>query len=281
MGPGGAPPPPPGGGFTPPPGGFTPPPGGGFTPPPGPPPPGAPPPFFGPARPPPGGPRGSAREWAPMAAMSYAWDTVLRDYGNIGLPLAAATFVNAAVNGIFTGLQEATRDTLLALVVPPLQLVVSLVVNAFLLGGIWNFSLQVLRGRAPAFNEVFSGGRFFVPMLVAHAVFSFAVTIGTVACIVPGIVVGLGAGFYGFLVVDRGMAPIDALKESFELTRGHKMNLFVLGILILLLGLAGVLACCVGWLLISAPVSAIAITFVYLKLIGEEPVAPARSVASA
>lgn len=207
-----------------------------------------------------------------MAAMSYGWDTVLRDYANIGLPIAAATFVSAIVNSIFSGMQQAVEGEALAYVVAPVSYVVNLVVNAFILGGVFHFSLGVLRGRAPAFNEVFSGGRFFGPMLLAHFLYSIAVTIGVIACIVPGVVVALGAGFYGFLVVDRGMAPVDALKESFNLTRGHKMNLFVLSLLILLLGIAGVLACCVGVLLISAPVSALALAYVYLKLIGEEPV---------
>src|SRR5690606_39024499 len=64
---------------------------------------GAPPPWFGPAGPGAGGPGGPAREWQPMAAMSYGWDTVLRDYANIGLPIAAATFVSTIVNSIFSG----------------------------------------------------------------------------------------------------------------------------------------------------------------------------------
>src|SRR5690606_12553492 len=194
MGPG-APPPP--GGFTPPPGsppgGFTPPPGG--APPGGAPPGGAPPPWFGPAGPGAGGPGGPAREWQPMAAMSYGWDTVLRDYANIGRPIAAATLVSAIVNSIFSGMQQAVEGEALAYVVAPVSYVVNLVVNAFILGGVFHFSLGVLRGRAPAFNEVFSGGRFFGPMLLAHFLYSIAVTIGVIACIVPGVVVALGAGF--------------------------------------------------------------------------------------
>lgn len=39
-------------------------------------------------------------------------------------------------------------------------------------------------------------------------------------CLVPGIILALGWSFAVPLVVDRDLAPIDALKESWRITTG-------------------------------------------------------------
>ncbi|MEI7904111.1 MAG: glycerophosphoryl diester phosphodiesterase membrane domain-containing protein [Candidatus Firestonebacteria bacterium] len=74
--------------------------------------------------------------------------------------------------------------------------------------------------------------------------------------------------FYPYLIVDKNMTAVQALKKSWELTRGNfwKMNLFFLascGIM-----LAGSLVCCVG-IFAAVPLVWLATAFVYKKLAGE------------
>lgn len=45
-------------------------------------------------------------------------------------------------------------------------------------------------------------------------------SIGMMLCLVPGIILALGWSFAVPLVVDRDLAPIDALKESWRITTG-------------------------------------------------------------
>jgi hypothetical protein len=73
--------------------------------------------------------------------------------------------------------------------------------------------------------------------------------------------------FSGFLVIDRGLGPIQALKESHRITRGYKWPLFLLCLLLVLINVAGLLALIVG-LLVSAPVSLLALTHAYRVLSG-------------
>lgn len=269
--------PPGGGGYGQPPGGAYPPPGGYGGPP------GAYPPGAYPGQAIPGSPGGP---WLPADAVRFAWTAITKDFQGVALPIAAAFFlaslpgalINIATTGLQTALSlggapaEGIQAT--SFITAPIVYLVGVVAQAFFWGGIVHFALAVGRGQRPAFNEVFSGARYFAPMLVGQLLFSMATIVGTMACIVPGVVVALGCQFYGHLIVDRRLAAIDALKESWRLTIGQKMSLAVLGLLLILIGFAGMLACCVGALLVSLPVTALATVYVYLKLTGEEPRLP-------
>ncbi len=78
--------------------------------------------------------------------------------------------------------------------------------------------------------------------------------IGFMLLIVPGIIAFLMFMFAPYLVVDRGLGPIEALKESARITSGHKWRLFVLAGAIALIVLLGLLALLIG-LLVAIPVA--------------------------
>ncbi|MCL1957139.1 MAG: hypothetical protein FWF63_07435 [Fibromonadales bacterium] len=56
---------------------------------------------------------------------------------------------------------------------------------------------------------------------------SIILTIGYILFIIPGVILTLMLLPAPFLVIDRDMGPISAIKESFRITSGHKMDLFV------------------------------------------------------
>ncbi|HEX7444847.1 MAG TPA: hypothetical protein VF300_00510, partial [Methanothrix sp.] len=91
-----------------------------------------------------------------------------------------------------------------------------------------------------------------VNYLVAGFFYGLMVVIGLLLLIVPGIYLGLKYQFFGYLIVDRGMGPFEALKESGRLTDGAKKDLFVFwlalicGILVIMLVLGLLVALPVG-----------------------------------
>jgi hypothetical protein len=91
--------------------------------------------------------------------------------------------------------------------------------------------------------------------------------IGVPLLVVVAVILMLMLLFSGFLVIDRGLGPIQALKESHRITRGYKWTLFLLCLLLVLVNVAGLLALIVG-LLVSAPVSLLALTHAYRVLSG-------------
>lgn len=94
-----------------------------------------------------------------------------------------------------------------------------------------------------------------------------ATIIGLVLLVVPGIIIGIMLGFSLYIVVDKGSKPIDAMRESIELTKGHRWNLFLLGLALLGINIVGLCALLVG-LFVTLPVSALAIVHAYRSLSG-------------
>lgn len=94
------------------------------------------------------------------------------------------------------------------------------------------------------------------------------VIIGLILLIVPGIIWALRYLFVPYLVMERKLAPFEALKESARITYGHKWQLFGLLGLIVLINILGALFLLVG-LLVSVPVSSLAMVHAYRTLAGQ------------
>ena len=210
-----------------------------------------------------------------------------KDFAGVAVPLAVASFVSTlpslVISGIRGGVMGALAasgsadPTVLALINGGGSLVgylISIVSQAFILGGEVQFALRVARGEKPDFNAVFSGGRFFAPMLLGTFLYTLGVTVGFAACIVPGLFLYAGWIAYSAFIVDKGMGGTEALKASWHATTPYRTNIVVYALLSMLVGLAGALACCVGALLVSLPVLMIGNAYLYLKLIGEQPRLP-------
>jgi uncharacterized membrane protein len=71
--------------------------------------------------------------------------------------------------------------------------------------------------------------------------------------------------FAPFVIVDRGVGPIEALKESKSLTEGVRWELFLFWAALVVLNILGLVALLIG-LLITYPVSSMATNYVYRKL---------------
>jgi uncharacterized membrane protein len=109
---------------------------------------------------------------------------------------------------------------------------------------------------------------------------SLAIGVGLVLLIVPGIILGLMFMFTPFLVIERELGPIEAMKESHRITRGHKWNLLGLLLMTLLVNLLGALAFIVG-LLVTIPVTVIAVTHAYRVLSGSAETRPVDATLAA
>ncbi len=88
---------------------------------------------------------------------------------------------------------------------------------------------------------------------------------GLVLLIIPGIILSMVLYFTIFLVIDRGMGPLQALSESARITKGHRWELFLFTLALVLVNILGFLAIFVG-LLVSVPVSWFAMMHAYRTL---------------
>ncbi|HEX5930162.1 MAG TPA: hypothetical protein VFY74_00190 [Methyloceanibacter sp.] len=101
--------------------------------------------------------------------------------------------------------------------------------------------------------------------LVAVLGLETGLAIGIPLLLVLGAIFALMFMFSGFLVIDRELGPIEAMKGSYRMTYGYKWSLLGLLLMLLLINVLGLLALIVG-LFVSAPVSLLAATHAYRVL---------------
>ncbi len=93
------------------------------------------------------------------------------------------------------------------------------------------FSLKLARKEEVELNDLFDGFKDFERSLLAYFLMVLIVCVGTVFFIIPGIILALGLSQTMFILADDPeIDAVDALKKSWEMMRGHKTDLFVLGL---------------------------------------------------
>jgi len=89
--------------------------------------------------------------------------------------------------------------------------------------------------------DMFAAFKNYWQAVLASFLVSLIVSVGIILLIVPGIYLACKLVFTPYLVVDRKMGAIEAMQESWRMTRGHGWTVFLIGLLgipIVLLGLA-------------------------------------------
>jgi uncharacterized membrane protein len=102
----------------------------------------------------------------------------------------------------------------------------------------------------------------YLPYLGATILTAITVVIGLILLIVPGIIAAVMLLFVKFIVVDRHMGPIEAMKESARITKGHRMNLFLFVLAIAVLNIIGAVLLVLP-LLVTIPISMLAMVYAY------------------
>jgi len=115
----------------------------------------------------------------------------------------------------------------------------------------------------------------FLKFLGTSILVTLAMVIGFILLIVPGIIAMLFFMFSTFIVIDRGLGPIEAMKESMRITTGYRWSLLGFTVVLMLIVLAGIIAAFVG-LLVAGPVAALAFTHAYRVLSSRDGPLPPR-----
>jgi uncharacterized membrane protein len=165
---------------------------------------------------------------------------------------------------------------ILGIVLHLVSAVVNIAASSFFAAGIAKFGLKVAKGEPYAFGDVFAGGGIFLSVLVAQFITSIAVGLGLVLLIVPGVILGIGFSMALPLIADRNLGPIDAIGESWKLTEGNRVNIFIFALIAIGLSIAGVCACGLGIFLVW-PLLTVAWFYAYLRLSGQPVAQVARA----
>lgn len=199
------------------------------------------------------------------AALQFGWDT-LRAHTGFLLALFVIVIACVGIPGVMV--------KKLAVVLGPVfggMLNLAFIAWQGLIGvGVLKICLKLIDKQKAEFSDLFSGATLLVPYIVAKLLLVLIILGGVILLIVPGIIWAIQFYMCTYLVVDKGLGPIEALKKSSALTRGARWELFCFSLLLMLLNIAGGLAFGIG-LLISLPVTTLASLHVYRQLLPQTP----------
>jgi hypothetical protein len=197
-------------------------------------------------------------------------------------------------------IQLATFAQLDPVLIVALQVVFSLGIWAFQIWvtfGELAYLLHIARGGRPEISMLFTGSRYFLPGLSATLLFVLMFVPVVLVCFGPAgaiyaatndedqtlvaALVGLPVfsivavwlsltfSYYQLAIVDRQCGPLESLAMSRTMTSGNKLTLLGLFLIMMMINIAGFLACCIGAVFTGAFSMLTAFPVVWLCMTGQ------------
>lgn len=135
--------------------------------------------------------------------------------------------------------------------------------------GVTNAFLSITRGKKVTMETFTSMLPRIFDYLGSQILLMLIILGGFILLIIPGLIFSIKYMFTPYLVIDKGMGPIEALKASGKLTDGIKWDLVGFMFTIIILMYSGLLALVVG-LLITVPLMTVAYVVLYNTLISRQ-----------
>lgn len=243
-----------------------------------------PPPSYGSG--PYGAPPADPNAWDLGAALSYGWKKFQENAAQLVIAgvvlfvgIGIAYGVGFVIMGILTRDPECTvRNGVLdcdegsgwivgmigTAILVALILFASLVIGAGLIRG----ALGITEGRPFQASEIVKldniGAVVVTSLLIAAGTF-----VGYLLCFLPGIAFAIASSYSLYFVIDKGLAPVEAIKASVNLVKDNLGNALIWAIVGYLVAGAGAIACGVG-VLVTYPLVMIGTAYTYKKLTGQE-----------
>jgi uncharacterized membrane protein len=177
--------------------------------------------------------------WAPGVGSSYsnAWRQLWKHF--------LVLLLIGIVYGLISSVSWVFRFAAVGLS-PILSLAYSILLPNPLGYGVAFAYLKAARGDPVKVKDMFEVFHNYWNVVLASLLVGVIVAIGLVLLIIPGIIFACKLAFTPYLVVDRKMAIIEAVKESWRMTGGYSWKVFLIGLLAIPICIAGLICFGVG-----------------------------------
>lgn len=209
------------------------------------------------------------QDWTISEVINVGWKAVGKDplvlIGSMLLPMLIQQGFSL-ITGLFVPAMDPTDPAagiLGTLIVFPF----SMALSAFFAVGQLRIALAAARDEAVEFGTLFTGIDRALPYFLALIITSLATMLGLVFLVIPGVIIALGFSLVSILAADTKLSISELLSESWSVTKGQKMQLFIFALACLGVFLLGFLALCVG-VLVAMPVVMVAFAEVYIRITG-------------
>jgi uncharacterized membrane protein len=162
---------------------------------------------------------------------------------------------------------------------PALVLVYNLIALFVLMGltvGFVQLLISAHDNSHPHFTQLFSGfDKRLLSFFAAALLVGVAVALGLVLLIIPGVYLLLGLFFWQYPIVEDSLGPVEAMKYSWRITKGGRLNLLGFLAVSFFINMVGLVLLGVG-LLVSAPTTALATVYIYRQLQTQDEKSPKK-----
>lgn len=259
-----------------------PPPVGDAAPPPPPPP---PPPTAGDPGtppPPPGAAPASPSDWSVGNALNYGWAKFQANWQPLVLAMLALFVAFAVVIVLYAVVQSAVigdvettinedgsietsgggsfvTSLILTAVFVGVLMIASIVVGAMLVRA----ALDLTEGKSITTGSILKLPDLG-PLVILALIVGGLTLLGTILCYLPGLIVGFMLQFSIHFLLDKGLAPVEAAKASFNLVKDNLGNAIIWYLVASIVGGIGAIACGVG-ILVTYPIALVGTAYTYKK----------------
>lgn len=203
--------------------------------------------------------------------MGHAWEVWKSNLGLLVGTTAVVIGISWAIAiplGIVQGAIEANGEKEVAAIVGGLGNIAAQLVQIFLGIGQAQIALKLARRENAEFVDLFNGGPRFLWVFLVSLLYGAAVIAGSMACVVPGIIVAMILWPVYWLVVDDRAGVLKSFSVAHEITQGNLGTSFVVGLVWFGINLLGIFALCVG-ILFAAPLATMILATAYLMMSGQ------------
>jgi len=199
----------------------------------------------------------SKSQFSKKETIKQGYEAVKKNFFFILKILVALAFIYTISNAIQKSVENNGN---LFMVLGILIWILNIIVNM----GLIQISIKFAQKEKVAIRDLFYTKSIFT-FVVASFLTGIIVFAGFILLIIPGIYLAIRLQFSTYLIVDKKLGIMDSIKTSWRITRGHTWNLFLFGLLLLLLNILGAIALIIG-LIVTIPTTGIATAHVYKKL---------------
>lgn len=136
--------------------------------------------------------------------------------------------------------------------------------------GLINIQIRIVNGQSVSSDDFWTPAGRFWAFLCAALIYAWVVGFGLLMFVVPGIIFGIMFQFFPYFIVEHKLGPIQALKASAAITAGAMWELFLFGVLLVIINGIASLFFVLG--MVPAQIfSHLTVTSVYKTLLNNTP----------
>jgi uncharacterized membrane protein len=146
-------------------------------------------------------------------------------------------------------------------------------VQVFLSLGFTKIMFLLIQDKHVEVADMFNNFGTFLSYFVATFLYGIGVTIGLFLLVAPGLFIAIRFQFYPYFILEENVNSFTALKKSYYLSQNLTIELFLLGIIMIALNVAGALTFGIG-IIFTYPLTTMATALVYKSLTEGEKTIP-------